>query len=272
MRVHLRGVAVWGPGLPGWTASRPILAGAAPYAPDRTPPPAPAILSPTERRRTGIAVRLALAVAQQATGMAGLPPDTLRSVFGSANGDGAVVHAILETLAGSERAVSPTQFHNSVHNAAAGYWTIATGSAAPASCLGCHDATFGAALLTAAAEVACEAAPVLLVVYDAPLPAPLAGKRWTEDEFAAAFVLSPEPAGAFAALEVAFAAAPATPEIEEPRQQALRALSRRNPAARALRLLEAIARAAPDAMCAGLLDGRVDVTVTPCSTAPPFSG
>lgn len=272
MRAWLRGVALWGPGFSGWETSRPILSGAVPYRPLPTVPPVPGILSATERRRTGLAVRLALTVAQQATEMAALPPDALRSVFGSANGDGAVVHAILETLAGPERAVSPTQFHNSVHNAAAGYWTIATGSAAPASCLGCHDATFGAALLKAMAELACEAEPVLLVVYDAPLPAPLDAKRPTRDAFAAGFVLAPGPAGAIAMLDASFSAAPTAAERQEPRLEALRPLCRGNPAARALPLLEAIARSEADVVHAALLDGRVEIGVSPCSTTTPSCG
>ena len=267
MRAYVTGVAVWGPGLAGWEASRPILAGEAPYVATATPPPLPSILSATERRRTGTTVRLALAAAQAATEMAGLEPDALRSVFASANGDGAVVHAILETLAGTDRSVSPTHFHNSVHNAAAGYWTIATGSGAAATCLGCHDATFAAALLKAMAEVACEAAPVLLCLYDAPLPQPLDSKRHTEAVFAAAFVLAPGPDGCLAVLEAEYAAGPASAELAEPRLAALRGLSRVNPAARSLRLLEAIARQVPDACCAGLLDGRVDMRIAPCSTA-----
>ena len=43
--------------------------------------------------------------------------------------------------------ISPTQFHNSVHNAAAGYWHIAAGSAAPSLSVGGHDGAFAAGLL-----------------------------------------------------------------------------------------------------------------------------
>jgi 3-oxoacyl-(acyl-carrier-protein) synthase len=157
MRAAIAGVAVWGPGLPDWPAGRPAV-------------PVPDFLSPTERRRAGVAVRVALAVAQQAAAMAGLAPADLRSLFATANGDGALVHGILETLATPGRPaghpLSPTQFHNSVHNAAAGYWTIGHGATRPASCLGCHDASFATALLKAVAEVAVEAEPVLLCVYD----------------------------------------------------------------------------------------------------------
>ena len=117
-------------------------------------------------------------------------PRSLRSVFGSSNGDAVVVHDILEALTSADRPVSPTQFHNSVHNAAAGCWTIATGSHQPATSLGCHDHTLAASLLKAVAEAQVEQAPVLLCVYDVPPPAPLAAKRPTEGSFRVGFVLT----------------------------------------------------------------------------------
>jgi hypothetical protein len=268
MRAYVQGVALWGPGLPGWEASLPVLAGTEPYVARSAPPPVPTILSPTERRRTGVPVRLALVAAGQASEMAGVPPGAIRSVFASSNGDGPVVHAILEALSDPQGDVSPTQFHNSVHNAAAGYWTIATSSREAATCLGCHDATFAAALLKALAELACEREPVLLCLYDAPLPSPLAQKRHTTMEFAAAFVLSPEPGAApLAVVEASFASAPPPAGADEPRAPSLRAIARDNPAARALPLLEALARREPASLAAPYLDGRLDIAVMPCSTA-----
>ncbi len=216
MHAFVTGVAVWGAGLPGWAASAPILAGTQAYLPVATPPPLPPILSANERRRTGLAVRLALTVAQQAMEMAGEAFGSVRSVFGCANGDGAVVHGILEVLASDDRQVSPTQFHNSVHNAAAGYWTIATGSREAATSLGCHDATFAAALLKAMAELTVERRPVLLCVYDAALPEPLLAKRHTGAAFAAALVLAPEQdQRAFARVAVRYR--PEIPEAEAER-------------------------------------------------------
>ena len=160
MRFSVLGVSVWGPGLEGWAVAEPVLRGVAEPGPGGTPLPPPAILPANERRRTGPVVRLALAVAAEAVERAGLDPAALRSVFGSANGDGPVVGGILDALsaggAGEGRLVSPTQFSNSVHNGAAGYWSIATGGPGlcrSATCLGAGDSTWAAALLTAAMEV-----------------------------------------------------------------------------------------------------------------------
>lgn len=271
------GVAVCGPGLEGWAASRAVLAGEQPYAAREVALPPPAFLSATERRRTGQVTRLALLVAQEACEAAALPPASLRAVFGSSNGDGAVVTSILETLSSADPQVSPTQFHNSVHNAVAGYWTIGAGSAQPVTCLGGHDGTFAAALLKAMAELQVERQPVLLCAYDVPIPEPLASRRPTGAAFGVALVLTPERAPtSVGRLHVAYDPDPPLPGENAPRQPGLRALSRQNPAARALRLLETIARQEADtfriefaggSVRAALVPIRTDVPRGTCSTA-----
>ena len=84
---------------------------------------------PAERRRTGAPVQ-----ARAGRGPRGRWPARASTrarsptVFTSSSGDGDNVHEICETLAAADRQVSPTRFHNSVHNAPAGYWSIATRS------------------------------------------------------------------------------------------------------------------------------------------------
>ncbi len=51
------------------------------------------MLAANERRRAGVVTRLALAVAEEAADSSGVPVASLRSTFGSANGDGTTVHA-----------------------------------------------------------------------------------------------------------------------------------------------------------------------------------
>lgn len=255
IEVAILGAGLWGPGLPGWQASLPVLRGEAPWGLADTPPPAPPILSATERRRTGLAVRLALAAAADASGEARIAPGACRSVFATSNGDGAVIHAILENLAGPEPVVSPTQFHNSVHNVAAGYWSIGTGSRQPANCLGCHDASFGAALLVAAAEAATERVPVLLCVHDAPMPFPLSERRRTAHPFACGLILAPEGGPR---LSVAYRAAPApgTAPASGTADEIVAALSG-NPAAQGIPMLRALARREGGSFALPYLDGQI---------------
>lgn len=267
IETFIGGIAVRGPGLDGWAAAQPVLAGQQDLLPDGPHLSPPAILSPNERRRAGMVVRLALAVAQEAVEMAALPAGLLRSVFASSNGDGAVVHAILETLMEPDPKVSPTQFHNSVHNAPAGYWSIGAGSRQATTCIGCHDSTAAASVLKAAAEAQVERQPVLLCLYDAPLPEPLGATRPTTSVFGAALVLTPTPSPTSRArLRISYRDAPAPAGRERPRHPGLVALSSGNAAARILRLLEALARNEPDDLSLSLLDGRVDIHVQPCST------
>ena len=262
--VRVRGVGVWMPGLAGWQAARAVLRGEAPYHFSEVTLPAPEVLAANERRRAAASVRLALAVAAEAQAGSGIAPGAIPGVFASSNGDAAVVGALLETLAGPAPQVSPTQFHNSVHNAAAGYWSIATRSAQPVTSLSGHDGSFAAGLLRAASEVAADAATVLLVAYDLPVPPPLAACRDTCFACGVGLVLGPAD-GAGPTLLVAHRAEAADPDAGMPRLAALREIAAANPAGRALRLLEALAREEPDAMALGLFGGQVRVEVTPCS-------
>lgn len=264
MEAWIIGVSLLAPGLDGWAASRPILAGEEPYVPRPVQPTPPAILPPNERRRTGSAVRLALHIAQMASEMAGIAAGDIPSLFATSNGDGAVMHAILETLAAGEP-ISPTQFHNSVHNAGAGYWSIATGSRQPTSCLSGHDGTAAAALLKAVATVAVEQQPILLCVYEVPLAEPLASRRPTACSFGAGLVLAPCGAGrALGRLSVGYRPNDVASEQEAPRAARWRELAAGNPAARLLRLLESLALGAADTFALSLLDGHVEVTLHPC--------
>ncbi len=263
MTCWIAGVAVLGAGLPGWAASEAALAGTAPWSAGEVVPPPPALLPPTERRRTSAAVRLALAVATEAT--AGVEDRAaLETVFASSNGDGAVVGGILEALHDPGGvALSPTQFHNSVHNSAAGYWHIAIGSTAPSVSLGGYDGSFAAGLLAAAMAVAARGASVLLCAYDLPLPAPLAAVRPTGPGFAAALVLRPQPVpGALARLALRHVAEPA-PAL--PPGDALDALAEGNPAARALPLLRALAARRPARIDLPLAaDAHLTLDLAPC--------
>lgn len=247
---------MFAPGLQGWDDARPVLAGERPYLPTELTPPMPTVLSATERRRTGRVTRLALAAAADAVAQAGLPPGSLRPVFGSANGDAVTVSAILDALSRPDGAVSPTQFHNSVHNAAAGYWSIGHASGQPAISLGCFDSTWAAALLTAAAEVRASQAPVLLVAYDAEMPPPLDAVRPTAVPFGAALVLVPD--AGWASLRIRHEAEPGG---TLPANPALHGLFHGNPAARALPLLEHLAAGRSGSLSAGYLDGHLLVEV-----------
>jgi hypothetical protein len=187
----VRGIGLLGPGLDDWLSGASVLAGVTPYTPCATVLPVPAALPAAERRRTGAVVRLALAIGFEASSRAGANPAELPTVFSSSGGDGSNCHEICQTLATGDRQLSPTRFHNSVHNAASGYWSIAVGATPASNVLCAYDATFGAALLEALTQVVVDRAPVLLVAYDSGYPEPLHGVRPIPDAFGVAMVLAP---------------------------------------------------------------------------------
>ena len=232
------GIGLLAPGLPDWSTGAPVLAGHQAYVAAPSVLPAPALLPPAERRRSSRLVRLALAVGLEAVAHAGADAGTLATVFSASSGDGHNCHALCETLASADRQVSPTRFHNSVHNTAAGYWGIATGAMAPCQVLCAYDASFAAGLLEALVQVATTGKPVLLVAYDAEYPQPMHALRPIPDAAGIALLLRPQ-AGvrSLARLDAALAEAPAT-VLGDPAQDALR-LS--NPALRGLPLLERLA-------------------------------
>lgn len=240
------GIGVWAPECAGWDAARAVLAGGVENAANNTnpqiPPPQPAILPPAERRRAPEAVRLALEVAQQACAMAGCDPRELPHVFASGYGDTAVTDYLCATLARAPRELSPTRFHQSVHNAAAGYWTIATGGMRASSALSAGEHSFAAALLEAALLLGDEAAPVLLAAYDVAAPAALEPLVPCRTPFAVALVLAPAPAPA-PRVRLTAPVEPADALARAP--TLLHARHRDNPAARSLPLLAALARREP---------------------------
>jgi Beta-ketoacyl synthase, N-terminal domain len=195
MNLFVLGIGVIGPGLEDWPAARAILAGTRPHVLRPTAQPVPHILPTTERRRSSEVVRLAIKVADEALTMSGLPRHEIGTVFASSDGDGIITHQICESLAGSERDVSPTLFHNSVNNAPAGYWSIASESQANSTSLCAYDSSFAAGLFEAGVQVTVEQQAMLLVGYDVPFPNPLRAVRTVDYSFAAAFVLAPRPWG-----------------------------------------------------------------------------
>jgi hypothetical protein len=147
------------------------------------------LLPPAERRRCAPSVAWSLAVAQEAAAHSGISGGEFAVVFVSSDGDGDIVHRLCTALATPAAEVSPTDFHNSVHNAATGYWSIGTHSSAPSSALCAYDASFAAGLLEAACQVTTETRRCLLVAVDLPYPAPLAAYRPVRHGFAAALAL-----------------------------------------------------------------------------------
>jgi hypothetical protein len=259
---YIGGIGVLGPGLCDWPQTAAVLSGKQPYAAAPTVLPIPAMLPPAERRRTGRVVKVALAVALEATSSANADPVQLPSVFSSSGGDGHICHEICQALALAAREVSPTRFSNSVHNVAAGYWSIATGSMRESNVLCAFDASYVAGLLDAMTQIAVDRQSVLFVAYDTEYPPPLHAKRAIPDALGVAMVLTPErTSNSIAGIEVAL-----TEESADKMAEAeLEALRLAVPAARSLPLLRLLAGGLAGRVVLDYLDvSRAAVQVHPC--------
>jgi hypothetical protein len=191
--LYIEGIGFWASRLPGWDLASKVLRGEvqAPSAPQTRP--APALLPPAERRRAPDTVAVALEVAARACEMAQRDPKLLASVFACTHGDLAISDYMCDTLAKTPALTSPTKFHNSVHNAAAGYWTIGTGCLKPYTSLSGYYCTFSEGLLEAASQALSEGAPVLFVAFDIEARGPVGTMQPSRGVLAGALVISPEP-------------------------------------------------------------------------------
>jgi len=265
LTAYLEGVGLLGPGLANWPTLRAIFSGAEPYRPAPTVLPAPALLPAAERRRSGAIVRLTLATGLEAVAAAGLDAASLPSVFSASGGDGENCHAICAALASDDRQdrqISPTRFHNSVHNTASGYWGIATGSMRPSSVLSAFDASFGAGLIEALTQTVVDDTRSVFLACDTAYPEPLNGVRPLPDAFGIALVFAPQhSARALARISVTLSDENAD-RLAEP---ALERLRLSIPAARGLPLLRAVALGGEHDVVLDYLDGtRLSVTVASC--------
>jgi hypothetical protein len=245
MRVRVAGIGAWGPGFSDWPELASRLRGETGEAPAPEQatlrPPAPACIPPRERRRAPASVKLAVEVADQACRAAGVAADQAACVFASGMGDMDITDYMCRTLASDDPLVSPTKFHNSVHNAPVGYWSISQGCKQPGNAVSAFGHTVPASLLEAAVQCATEALPVLWASQDLASPAPFRDIADIGAPCAFALLLLPGPEGPGTPLRFGLSdGSGAWPTLEH---AALAPLYEANPSARALPLLAVLARA-----------------------------
>lgn len=233
------GIGLIAPGLPDWATASAVLRGEQALVAAPTVLPVPTSLPSAERRRASRVIKLTLGVGLEAVAHAQADVSTLATVFSASGADGHNCHAICEQLATDDRQISPTRFHNSVHNAAAGYWGIATRAMAPCQVLCAFDASFGAGLIDALGQVVLDRQPTLLIAYDSEYPEPLRAKRDTPDCGGVALLLSPE-RGPHSLVRIQVS--PTTAAAQILGEPALETLRQQIPALRALPLLRALAK------------------------------
>ncbi len=260
--IYIIGIGLKGPGLPNWPTAQATLIHGGFESLRETPPGVASLLPPTERRRATRVTRLALDVAQEAIG--NHDPSSIAALFTSSGGEVGIVHEIFNTLAGPDRRLSPTAFHNSVHNAAAGYWSIASGSRMPSDSLCAYDDSFGSGLLEGLLRLQEPNDRILLVAYDVPAPYPISAHRSMTSAFAVSLLLSRDPKDQ-AMASINWSYRPDSARVLGLNDPGLEALRSTNPAARALPLLEVIANQVVQTLFVGVgMQGSLCLEVRPC--------
>lgn len=188
IELNIAGIGAWSECFADWQGlQQGLQSGEWPAA----APLSPQMIPPRERRRAPQSVKMAVEVMSQACSMAGMPAAEPVVVFASAMGDMEITDAMCRTLADKPELVSPTRFHNSVHNAPIGYWSIATGSHAPANAIAGYDHSAALGLLEAAVQCAEERRPVLFLCQEGAAPEPLTAVRPSRQALALCLLLVP---------------------------------------------------------------------------------
>ena len=188
--LELRAVGVWTPGFAdadAWAQREVAGASELPVA----QAPRAELLPPMLRRRTSLMTRMAAEVAAQAIARAGFDAAAVAMIYGSVYGEIRTTLDLLEALLVADAPLSPTKFHNSVHNTAGGYVSISTKNRGGNAALTAGRSTLAMGLLECAGLLGSTPEPAVLVLAEESLPEPLADGR-AYGPLAAAFALGRE--------------------------------------------------------------------------------
>lgn len=191
--VYVRGLGLWAP---GYASAEAWCRGT--FDPSVDAPEVGLLSGPLRRRATRL-TRMAVEVLQQATSAAGCDVATVPIVWATCHGEHASAIKILGMMRSGEGKLSPTHFHNSVHNTASGYASIATGNRAPSTTLTGGVELVASTFLEAICHLEAAAENVVVVLADELLMPPFDQSDGTSP-LALAFCLSSRPEGASAVL------------------------------------------------------------------------
>ncbi len=184
--LSLTGIALWAPGFDDLAR---LAAG------DRLPDPlikAPKaeILPARLRRRCSLLTRMSAEVVAKASAQAAIDTSLATVVLASVYGEIRTTGQLLVMMAEEPGSpLSPTRFHNSVHNTPIGYLSIACSNHQGSTAISAGPRTLAMAMLEAATVIAAGEGPVVVVIVEEPLPEGLALDGGTYDALAVAFVV-----------------------------------------------------------------------------------
>ena len=149
------------------------------------------------KRRSSNVTRMAVEAYSQAANDAGCSPKTAHSVWATAHGEHETALRLFETMHEGEGKVSPTNFHNSVHNSPSGYASISAKNTAPSTTLTGGSELVAAALIEASCMARSFNNDTILVFADEALKPPF-DLPGSEQPLAVALCLGTESNGSHA--------------------------------------------------------------------------
>lgn len=187
--VFLRGVGLWTTGFANpdaWCRGEPN--------PDVQTADA-AVLEGPLRRRASPLTRISVDVFDQATRSAAVDSATIPTIWATAHGEHGTAIKLLKMMLRGEGKVSPTHFHNSVHNTPSAYASIAAANASASTTLTGGPELVSSAILEAFCHLDGGTPEIAVVLGDEPLHEPF-DRPDMQAPLAIAFVFASEPAGA----------------------------------------------------------------------------
>lgn len=151
--LFVNAIGLLGPGMPDWNSSLRFLKGEDDLSLDPVIFPKPSLLPPNEARRTTRLIKLVLNVCEQLCSQTDAIYLKVPTIFSSPGIDYDILDTICRTLNTNPENVSPSLFHNSVHNAPAGYWSISLDSHSPYISISASKYSFAMGILEAIASL-----------------------------------------------------------------------------------------------------------------------
>jgi hypothetical protein len=196
MKAQILSLGLTAPGLVDFeTFKKMMLTNQSPESSEAIEKYSPTFLAANERRRTTATIKLALKTAEEAlVSFQQAYPEAetaLPVLFVCKDGDTLISARMCQAVSEEDPMISPIQFHNSVHNAPAGYWMIGQKNQAPASAISVGEYAIANGLLEAVLQSQDYGTPVLMVIYDLPLDElmPVEAAQNSQTPFAFAMIL-----------------------------------------------------------------------------------
>lgn len=263
--MYIQSIGLAGSGFNNWEQAKMILNSEESFSIDPTDAYKITILKPNEARRTSTTIKIALQTAEESLSNSSFQADQLFSVFVSSDGDPNILQSICQELATADKFVSPTQFHNSVHNAPAGYWSIGQQSMQGINSIACGDCSVAGALIEADSLLQAGEDAVLVVCFDLKSPTPLDSARNITYSLSSSMIVTRESTidSLFSAeLKLLSAKSAEITPIADPVLEELRVDS---PAATGLPLLKSLAGKVSDQLTLPYSQAlSLQVNLTPC--------